>query len=159
MESENDPFSEMDASRAALNAGDLEAATAHMRKHVRLHDRMGVNLVALTDDSAELTMEISEETAGSAPGTVHGGLLAAFADLACALAIQKAVDDDTQIQVTTDLHIRYFRQPRSGPITAVASLVHRGRQILSAECIIRDAEQRVLTRSTATYMVVSLPSA
>lgn len=145
------------ASVAALDAGDLEKATALMRKQVRLHDRMGVNIMAVTDDSAELTMELSEETAGSAPGTVHGGLLAAFADLASAIAIRRSVDASTQIQVTTDLHTRYFRQPRSGPLTAQAVLVHRGRHILSAECVIRDAEQRVLTRSTATYMVIDRP--
>ena len=142
---------------AALNAGDLEAATAHMRRHVRLHDRMGMKIVALTDESAELTMELSEETAGTAPGTVHGGLLAAFADTAAAFAVRRGLNSDTHIQVTTDLHIRYFRQPRRGPVTARAKLVHRGRHILSAECVLQDADDRVLARSTATYMVVPRP--
>ena len=141
----------------AINAGDLEAATAHMRRHVRLHDRMGLTVVALTDDSAVQTMELTEETAGAAPGTVHGGLLAALADATAALAVTRGLDNEKQIQVTTDMHIRYFRQPRSGPLTAHATLVHRGRHILSAECVISDAEERVLARATATYMVVPRP--
>ncbi len=142
---------------AALNAGDLVAATSYTRQMVRLHDRMGITIVALTDDSAELTMELSEETSGSAPGTVHGGLLATFADIAAASAVTRSLDNETEIQVTTDLHIRYFRQPKRGPLVARAVLVHRGRRILSAECEIRDADQRVLARSTATYMVAPRP--
>jgi uncharacterized protein (TIGR00369 family) len=142
---------------AALNAGDLETATAHMREAVRLHDRMGITIVSMTDTAAELTMELTAETSGSAPGSVHGGLLATFADIASAFAVTRSLDNETQIQVTTDLHIRYFRQPTSGPLTARAELVHGGRKILSAECVIRDAEHRVLARATATYMVAPRP--
>ncbi len=139
---------------AALKDGDWEAATIHMRRHVRLHDRMGLTIVSITDDTAVTTMELSEETAGSGPGTVHGGLLAAFADATAALAATRSLDNETEIQVTTDMHVRYFRQPKSGPLTATATMVHRGRRILSAECVIRDAEERDLARATATYMVV-----
>lgn len=142
---------------AALNAGDLAAATVHTREMVRLHDRMGITIVAITDSSAELTMELTEETSGSVPGTVHGGLLATFADIAAAMAVTHSLDNETQIQITTDLHIRYFRQPKSGPLTARAELVHSGRKILSAECVISDAEKRVLARATATYMVAPRP--
>lgn len=143
---------------AAIKAGDFETATRIVRAVVRLHDRMGLSIVGVTDTSAELTMELTEETAGSAPGTVHGGMLATFADVAAALALTHSVDTRTHIQVTTDMHIRFFRQPKSGPITAHATLVHKGRLILSTECIVRDAENRELARATATYMVVPLPS-
>jgi uncharacterized protein (TIGR00369 family) len=117
---------------AALHAGDLEAASSLTREMVRVHDRMGISIIDVTDDSAELTMELTAETAGSAPGTVHGGMLATFADVAAATALTRSVDNEKFIQVTTDMHVRYFRQPQSGPLTARAKLVHRGRQILSA---------------------------
>jgi uncharacterized protein (TIGR00369 family) len=58
--------------------------------------------------------------------------------------------------VTTDMHIRYYRQPRSGPLKADATVVHRDRRLLSTECLIADGEDRILTRSTATYAVVSI---
>lgn len=143
---------------AALNAGDLETATALNRELVRLHDRMGITIVAITEDSAETTMELNAETAGSGPRTVHGGMLATFADVTAALALTRSLHNDERIQVTTDMHIRYFRQPRSGPLTGRATVVHRGRLILSAECVICDAEGRELARATATYMLVQLPS-
>ena len=147
-----------DRAVAALNAGDLETATILNRELVRLHDRMGITIVAITDDSAEATMELSAETAGSGPGTVHGGMLATFADVTAALALTRSLTNEGLIQVTTDMHIRYFRQPRGGPLTARATVVHRGRLILSAECIICDAEGRDLARATATYMLVQVPT-
>jgi uncharacterized protein (TIGR00369 family) len=50
--------------------------------------------------------------------------------------------------------MRYYRQPKGGPLRAEASVVHNGRRLLSTECVVSDAEGRVLARSTATYMVV-----
>jgi uncharacterized protein (TIGR00369 family) len=142
---------------AALNAGDLETATALNRELVPLHERMGITIVAVTEDAAEATMDLNPETAGAAPGTVHGGMLATFADVTAALALTRSLNGDDHIQVTTDMHIRYFRQPKSGPLTARATVVHRGRLVLSAECVICDAEGRDLARATATYMLVQVP--
>jgi hypothetical protein len=50
-----------------------------------------------------------------------------------------------QLTVTTDMHIRYYRQPKGGPLIAEAKMVHRGRRLLSAECTVLDASDRVLS--------------
>jgi len=147
-----------DRAVAALNAGDLATATALNRELVPLHERMGITIVAVTEAGAETTMELNAETAGAAPGTVHGGMLATFADVTAALALTRSLNGEDHLQVTTDMHIRYFRQPKAGPLTARATVVHRGRLILSAECVISDAEGRDLARATATYMLVQAPS-
>lgn len=52
------------------------------------------------------------------------------------------------------MHVRYYRQPQGGPLIAEAKMVHKGRRLLSAECLVVDAEDRVLFRSTATFMLV-----
>ena len=119
--------------------------------HSPVHGVMGVKLVSLTPTI--LTMELSDAVRGAAPGSVHGGLLATFADAASAVALWDA-HDNTELPVTTDMHVRYYRQPHSGPLTAEAQVVHRGRRLLSTECSVSDAEKRILVRSTATYMVV-----
>jgi hypothetical protein len=36
-------------------------------------------------------------------------------------------------------------------------MVHKGRTLLSAECTVVDAENRVLIRTTATFMIVDAP--
>ena len=122
-----------------------------------VHDFMGLRLVQQGPDGI-VTMELTDNVRGSAPGTVHGGMLATLADVTSAIALWGAYDFPAEVPVTTDLHIRFYRQPRSGPLTAKSHLVHRGRRLLSAECSITDADDRVLARSTATYMIMPMAS-
>ena len=120
-----------------------------------LHSLMGIEMVRLTP-STILSMELNDNVRGQIKGTIHGGMLATFADVTSAVALWDSFDVDSEAPVTTDMHVRYYRQPRSGPLTAEASVVHRGRRLLSTECAVADAEQRILARSTATYMIVPL---
>ena len=126
--------------------GDIDA--------VPLHQLMGLTEVARGEGSLTVSMPLSDAVRGLAEGSIHGGILATFADVASASAL--TIDPDTELPVTTDLHVRYYRQPRSGPLTAEARVVHRGRRLLGTECVVTDAEQRVLARTTATYMLVPL---
>ena len=134
----------------ATAEGDLRGMTEAARG-TPLHDLMGVTVVARDHDSITMTMELGDALRGAGAGSIHGGILATFADVASAMAIDI---DASEIPVTTDLHVRYYRQPRSGPLTAQARLVHHGRRLLGTECVVTDAEQRVLARTTATYMLV-----
>ena len=117
---------------------------------------MGLTILR-TGPNAAATMELCDAVRGSGKGTVHGGLLATFADIASAVSLYGTYDLEVEVPVTTDMHIRYYRQPKAGPLRAEANLVHRGRRLLSSECVITDAEERVLARSTATYMLAPRP--
>ena len=139
------------ASTEAAAAGDWQAVTEGIRR-TPLHALMGLTVVE-GGPRTVVTMELSDAVRGKIAGSVHGGMLATLADVASAIALSTLLEP-TQLQVTTDIHVRYYRQPRSGPLTAVAEVVHRGRRLLGTECSITDSEQRILARSTATYMVV-----
>jgi uncharacterized protein (TIGR00369 family) len=117
-----------------------------------LHEVMGLKALARDEDSVTISMELSDAVRGFGAGSIHGGILATFADVASAVTL--TFDRESEIPVTTDLHVRYYRQPRSGPLTAEARVVHRGRRLLGTECVVTDAERRVLARTTATYMLV-----
>lgn len=141
---------------AAFAVGDFAAATAASRKNVPINDRMGLTIVRVDERGAVVTMELSDDVRGAAPGSVHGGILATFADTAMALSLGFAHDIAAEIPVTTDMHVRYYRQPSAGPLTATATVVHRGRRMLGTECCVTDAAERVLARTTATYMLIPL---
>jgi len=129
-----------------------------LRNHrTPLHNMMGLKLAQLTP-TVLLTMELSDAVQGPVEGTVHGGILATFADVASAAVLWNTYDVDVEQPVTTDMHIRYYRQPQCGPLTAEATVVHRGRRLLGSECLVTDAANRVLVRSTATYMIVPIAS-
>lgn len=139
------------ASTEAAIAGDWGTLTELIRR-IPLHKMMGLTVVEGGPHTV-VTMELTDDIRGAAPGSVHGGMLATLADFASAISLRGLLEP-TQIPVTTDIHLRYYRQPRGGPLTATAEVVHRGRRLLGTECSITDIEQRVLARSTATYMVV-----
>jgi uncharacterized protein (TIGR00369 family) len=138
----------------AMLAGDLQLATEIARRTTPLHKMMNLTLAQHDPNSTVVTMELSKEVQGSAEGTVHGGMLATLADVTSAWALSGSYQSAEGIPVTTDMHIRYYRQPRSGSLAATATVVYSGRRIVSVECSIADGEQRVLARSTATYMIV-----
>jgi uncharacterized protein (TIGR00369 family) len=139
-----------DAFAKASADGDLSAMSEVIRENP-VHRLLGLNLLRRGTDSVTMTMELSDAVEGGGEGSIHGGILATFADAAAAVAID---NNPGEVPVTTDLHVRYYRQPRSGPLTAEARVVHRGRRLLSTECVVTDPEQRVLARTTATYMIV-----
>ena len=118
-----------------------------------VHAFMGFRLVQ-REPVAIVTMDDAENVRGAMPGTIHGGILATMADVTCALALTGSFEEGVDVPVTTDMHIRYFRQPTAFPVTAEARAIHRGRRLLSVECSIVDAAERQLVRTSATYMLV-----
>jgi uncharacterized protein (TIGR00369 family) len=119
-----------------------------------VHKRMQMSVVRVEPGLAILEMPLSEDIAGFAKGSIHGGMLATLADAASASCLTDSYDWNSQITVTTDIHVRYYRQPKGGPLVAEAKLVHGGRRLMSTECSVVDAEGRVLIRTTATFMLV-----
>jgi uncharacterized protein (TIGR00369 family) len=139
------------------DVSDDPAANAVVTKGalaIPLHARMGLTVLQRGGCSI-VSMELNDETRGAFEGTVHGGMLATLADVTCALTTWGNYEAEAEVPVTTDIHVRFYRQPRSGPVTAEAQLVHGGRRILTSECSIVDGERRELARATATFMVVA----
>ena len=120
-----------------------------------VHDWLGLE-IELRGETAVVTLQLTDEVRGPAPGTIHGGILATLADVTAALTLSGNFDITIERPVTTDMHIRYYRQPKAGPIIATGRLVYRGRRILSAESSIVDGTGRELARATATFMIVQM---
>jgi uncharacterized protein (TIGR00369 family) len=135
----------------ATNAAVTQGAIS-----IPLHARMGLKILKRGKRTIA-SMELNDEVRGAFDGSVHGGMLATLADVTCALSTWGGYDADAEVPVTTDMHVRFYRQPHSGPITAEAKLVHSGRRILTSECSIVDGNSRELARATATFMVVPRP--
>ena len=122
-----------------------------------VHKRLQMSVVRVEPGLAVLSMPLSEEVRGYFDGSIHGGMLATFADAASASCLDDAYDFHTHFPVTTDIHVRYYRQPKAGPLTAEAKLVHGGSRLLSTDCSVIDSQDRVLIRTTATFMLVPNP--
>ncbi|MCU1461168.1 MAG: putative thioesterase [Acidimicrobiales bacterium] len=128
--------------------------TGSLAFSIPLHDHIGMKVRTL-GPPAVIEVPLTDAIRG-AVAPVHGGIIATIADVACAAAIGP-FDYSTEIPVSTELHVRYLGQPRTSPLVAEAEIVHRGKRIIAAECVIRDADGRQVARASGTYMIVPRP--
>ena len=122
-----------------------------------VHQRLQMIVVRAEPGLVVISMPLTDDVRGFYDGTIHGGMLATLADAASAACLWGTYDFGPQFTVTTDMHVRYYRQPKGGPLVAEAKMVHHGKRLLSSECTVVDAADRVLIRTTATFMLVDAP--
>ncbi|MFZ1178111.1 MAG: PaaI family thioesterase [Mycobacterium sp.] len=111
-------------------------ATEDLRRSP-VHEHMQLSVVRQEQGVAILSSPLTENLGGLAEGSIHGGMLATLADAASAFCLEGSYEPGSQIPVTTDMHIRYYRQPQGGPLVAEATMVHRGRRLLSLRMLDR----------------------
>jgi uncharacterized protein (TIGR00369 family) len=116
------------------------------------HRHLGLRVHEIGDGTSRVSLPLTDQVRGSV-APIHGGVLASLSDIACACAIG-GFDRETTIPVSTELHVRFYGQPRQSPLMAAARVVHQGRQLVGTECTITDATGRQVARATATYMVI-----
>jgi uncharacterized protein (TIGR00369 family) len=83
-------------------------------------------------------------------GVVHGGILAAFADTASAIAAYTTVTKGTAI-ATVELKINYLEAVPGGRIKAEARVLRAGRNFVVAECAIFDREGVLAAKALLTF--------
>lgn len=90
-------------------------ATENLRRSP-VHQHMQLSVVSQEQGVAILSMPLAPDLEGLAPGSVHGGMLATLADAASGFCLEGFFDLESEIPVTTDMHVRYYRQPHGGPV-------------------------------------------
>lgn len=87
-------------------------------------------------------------------GTVHGGWYATLLDSAVGCAVQSMLEAG-QGYTTAELSVKLVRGARldGGPLRAIGTVLHCGRQLATAEGRIVDAEGRLYAHATTTCLV------
>ncbi len=83
-------------------------------------------------------------------GVVHGGILAALADTAAAIAAYTTVPKGTEI-ATVELKINYLEPVPGGRIKADARVLRTGRNFVVAECEIFNEDQSMAAKALLTF--------
>ena len=83
-------------------------------------------------------------------GVVHGGILAALADTAAAIAAYTTVATGTAL-ATIELKINYLEAIPSGRITAHARVLRTGRNFVVTECDILDRKGVLAAKALLTF--------
>lgn len=85
-------------------------------------------------------------------GMVHGGLFAALADTAGALAAYPMLPRGTQL-ATISMTINYLEGVADGAIVADGRVVRLGKKIVVSECDIKDHNSRLVAKSLMTFAI------
>lgn len=115
-------------------------------------DHFDLEVVRLGEGSAVLRFPYKKEFTQYL-GAVQGGVVAAYADAAIAVAML-SVTPEGRDSVTTDLHVQYLRPIMSGSIVARGEVVHKGATLMLGTATVEDEKGRICARCDATYMVV-----
>ncbi len=119
------------------------------------HRWLGVELVRAGDGEVEVRLPYREEFLGDEAGTnIHGGIIAALADIAACFAVISAVGRDVP---TLDIRLDYLRMaPPGQALIATARTVKAGRTIGLADVEVRTDGGRVVAVARAAF-VTSTP--
>jgi len=93
-------------------------------------------------------------------GTVHGGWFATLLDSALGCAVQSTLPAGRSY-TTAELSMNIVRPAshRTGPLRAVGTVIHGGRQIATAEARIEDEKGKLYAHATTTCFVFDEPAA
>jgi uncharacterized protein (TIGR00369 family) len=93
-------------------------------------------------------------------GTVHGGWYATMLDSALGCAVQSALPAG-RAYTTVEIGVNIVRAAshRSGPLRAIAGVIHGGRQLATAEGRIVGPDGRLYAHATTTCLVFEMPPA
>jgi len=111
---------------------------------------LGMKVSKLSPGRATLTLDTGPRH--SHPRGVHGGVLAALADTALAMAIYTQVPARTLIS-TVEMKINYLTPHERGRLRARARVLRLGKRWAVGEVEIRNARRELVAKSLLTYSI------
>lgn len=124
-------------------------ATRRRMKFSRLSALLGFRVRSLAPGRAVLTMQV-KELHKQIHDVVHGGVLAALADTAAAIAAYTVVPQGTEL-ATVELKINYLSAVPGGKIKAKGKVLRAGRNFVVTECEVFDAKGRLAAKALMTF--------
>lgn len=121
--------------------------------HGPMAELMGLRLVEAAEGLAVFTATPAEFHYNPA-GHVHGGFAATILDSAMGCAVYSTIPLGANY-TTVEINVNY-RKPVSaatGPVRAVARVLHRGRKTAMADGRLEDAGGRLLAHATTTCLI------
>jgi uncharacterized protein (TIGR00369 family) len=89
----------------------------------------------------------------SPPGTLHGGVLCDVADAAMGCALVSLLEEGVSF-ATVELKINFLKPVWDARLTAVGTVVKRGRTLSLCECRITDEGGSLVAHATSTQMTL-----
>jgi uncharacterized protein (TIGR00369 family) len=134
--------------KAPISKGFISATRKHL-KGSRAIALLGFNLESAEPGRAVLRLKALPHHK-QLNGVVHGGILAALADTAAAIAAYTTVPKGTAL-ATIELKINYLEAIPGGRIRADARVLRTGRNFVVTECEIFDKKGALAAKALLTF--------
>lgn len=88
-------------------------------------------------------------------GTVHGGWITAVLDSSLGCSVNSTLERGENY-TTVELKVNFVRAvlDTTGPVRAEAHVIHRGRQIVTAEAKLHDSNEKLLAHASTTCLIL-----
>ena len=139
----------MKKSKADSQAKRYKAAVRRRLKESRAMELMGFALEEVEPGRAVLRLDVRPRHK-QLHGVVHGGILAAMADTAAAIASYTVLPKGTTL-ATVELSINFLEPVPEGRVKADARLLRVGRNFVVAECEIRIQDGSLAAKALLTF--------
>jgi 1,4-dihydroxy-2-naphthoyl-CoA hydrolase len=134
-----------------FSAPDIQAANKAMENTAC--SNLGIEITEVGDDWVKGTMPADSRTFQPI-GLVHGGANVLFAETLGSMAANMCLDNSKEYAVGQEINANHLRGVRSGILTGVAKIVHRGRTSQVWEIRIYNDEQKLSCISRLTMAVI-----
>lgn len=134
----------------------LEAMMSGELPYPPMNETLGLDLIEIGDGHA-VFQGIPSRAHCNPIGTVHGGWYSTLLDSALGCAVQSKLPAG-RAYTTAELSVKLVRSAseKTGPLRATAQVVHHGKQLITAEAKVFDAEGRLYAHATTTCLAFEL---
>jgi len=119
---------------------------------------LGIEITEVGEDWVKGTMPADQRTFQPV-GLVHGGANVLFAETLGSMAANLVLDNSKEYAVGQEINANHLRGVRSGELSGVATIVHRGRTSQVWEIKIYNSENKLSCISRLTMAVIPVPGA
>ena len=91
-------------------------------------------------------------------GVVHGAVLFALVDTAMGKSTMSVVDEPGRYCASIEVSLRFIRTDVAGRLTAVATVVKRGRSVVHLDALVIGDDDRLIATAAGTFALLGEPS-
>lgn len=124
-----------------------------MKTTPNLLDALGMEIKKIEQGSIIMTMPVDDRTR-QPMGLLHGGASVALAETVASLGAYELIDKEKEAVVGLEINANHIRAKRAGMVTAIGTILHRGRTTMVWDIKIVDEEENLISISRCTIAVI-----
>ncbi|WP_042353869.1 hotdog fold thioesterase [Bacillus rubiinfantis] len=119
-----------------------------------LLDALGIEITHLEEGKVIATMPVDERTRQPF-GILHGGASVALAETVASLGAYEMVNKETQAVAGLEINANHVRPKSDGTVTAIGTVLHRGKTTMVWDIKIIDEQDRLICVSRCTMAIIN----